>query len=471
MMRLILLSALISVVASASCPTGCSCRNRYVDCSGRRHTTMPDFSSLGVASNYDTLDMRNNNLTTLDNASFVGAPFETVYLSHNNLADRFISAGAFEGLVDSVKILDLGFNNIQKLPTALKELNMVEELDVSHNPMRFSNSFPADIMRAMGDTITAFTFGNNQLVSWPESLNHFVQLQKLHVDQLGSFMQVLTPEAFHGFETTLLYLKIENTNLIAVPIGISKLKNLEELHFDDNPQITDKGVLIQSFPLKFEPPKLRIVSLDGDGLTKFPPVLKYLRALDKLSLDRNLLDFLSDASIEGNVTATELSLVNCGLDRIPGALSDLHYLTHLDLSQNDIKTIEHNDLENLPTLEQLVIQNASLEYISNNAFAALHHLVSLDLRLTNLKQVPIALNLMHPCPAKVDLIGNKVDCMCETLVWLATKTEWCQAQGSPMDITGDCDTIDSTVKNYVAKYIPNCPQYKVDHNIAPYNHG
>lgn len=180
-MRLILLSALISAVTSASCPTGCSCRNRYVDCSGRRHTTMPDFSSLGVASNYDTLDMRDNNLTLLDNTSFVGAPFKTVYLSHNNLADRFISAGAFEGLVDSVKILDLGFNNIQKLPTALKELNMIEELDVSHNPMRFSNSFPADIMRAMGDTITAFTFGNNQLVSWPESLNHFVQLQKLHV--------------------------------------------------------------------------------------------------------------------------------------------------------------------------------------------------------------------------------------------------------------------------------------------------
>lgn len=73
---------------------------------------MFDFFFLGVVLNYDILDMRNNNLIMLDNVSFVGVFFEIVYLLYNNLVDRFILVGVFEGLVDFVKIFDLGYNNI-----------------------------------------------------------------------------------------------------------------------------------------------------------------------------------------------------------------------------------------------------------------------------------------------------------------------------------------------------------------------
>lgn len=136
---------------------------------------MFDFFFLGVVLNYDILDMRNNNLIMLDNVSFVGVFFEIVYLLYNNLVDRFILVGVFEGLVDLVKIFDFGFNNIQKLLIVLKELNMVEELDVFYNLMWFLNFFFVDIMRVMGDMIIVFIFGNNQLVSWLEFLNYFVQ--------------------------------------------------------------------------------------------------------------------------------------------------------------------------------------------------------------------------------------------------------------------------------------------------------
>ena len=468
-MLLIVLSAIV-LVAGAACPHDCSCRNRYVDCVGRRHLTIPDFSSLNVATDYDVLDMRDNNLKSLDNSSFTNAPFKTVYLSRNMLDDRNISAGAFGGLGNSVKYLDLSYNRIQNLPVALKQLDQIEDVDVSHNPMRLSKSFTTDIMRAMGDTILSFTFGNDNLFAWPESLNHFVQLQRLHVDQLGAYMQILEHEAFHGFETTLQYLKIENTNLIAVPIGISKLRNLQELHFDNNPQVSDRGVLIQSFPLVDGSPKLRVVSLDRDGLTKFPPVLKYLRALESLSLDGNALDFLSDASISGNVTASNLSLVDCSLDRIPGALSDLKYLTNLDLSQNDIRTIEQNDLRDLPKLQKLVIQNASLEYISNNAFENLPDLMNMNFKNTKLTQVPQALNTTYPCASTVDVSGNSLDCMCETLVWLKTKSDWCRDNGTPMTVIGTCDTIFSTIRHYIDTYIPKCPEYKELNNIPPYDH-
>jgi leucine-rich repeat protein SHOC2 len=420
-----------------------------------------------VAAEYDVLDLRGNSITSLNNRSFANGPFKTVYLSNNGLNDSGISVGAFDGLKESVTFLDLSHNNIRHLPTALKQLDKIEELDVSHNPMRSTADFKDDVMRAMGDTITSFTFGSNQLLSWPTTLNHFVQLQKLHVDQMGRFVKVLPPEPFHGFDTTLLYLKIENTNLVAVPLGISKLKNLQELHFDDNPQVMDRGVLIQSFPLKSQ--KLRTVSLNGDGLTKFPPVLKYLRALDNLSLDRNILDFLSDASISGNVTVSNLSLIDCGLDRIPGALADLNYLISLDLSENAIRTIEQNDLRNLPNLQHLKIRNSSLEYISKTAFENFHNMKSLNFQNTKLTQVPEAVSLLRPCVTNLDLSGNKVDCMCETLVWLGNKTEECQRSGLAMQIKGDCDTIISSVEDYVQKYIPRCPQYKEEHHIAPYN--
>ncbi|XP_062601062.1 leucine-rich repeat and death domain-containing protein 1-like [Saccostrea cucullata] len=453
--------------ADAVCPSGCSCRARYVDCVARGHTHIPSFSASNVAAEYDVLDLRQNSITSLNNGSFTNAPFKTVYLSNNGLNDSLISTGAFEGLKDSVTYLDLSHNSLHHLPAALKDLNKIEDLDVSHNPMLSSRDFKDDVMKAMGDTITSFTFGSDQLFGWPTTLNHFVQLQRLHVDEMGRFMKVLPPEAFHGFETTLLHLTIEHTHLVAVPIGISRLRNLEELHFDDNPEVTDRGVLIQSFPLSSH--KLRTVSLNADGLTKFPPVLKYLRGLSNLSLDRNVLDFLSDASISGNVTVVNLTLIDCGLDRIPGALADLDFLTTLDLSKNAIRTIEQNDLRNLPNLQHLKIQNASLEYISNTALENLHNLVSLDFKNTKLTQVPQAVNLLHPCVAQLHLDGNKIDCMCETLVWLANKTEECLTNRTPMTITGECDTIDSKVNDYVTNYVPKCPQYKEERHIAPYD--
>lgn len=454
-------------VTDAACPTDCSCRSRYVDCARRRHTSVPSFAGVNVAADYDVLDLSENSITSLNNRSFANAPFKTVYLSNNGLNDSGISVGAFDGLKDSVTHLDLSHNNIRHLPTALKELSKIEDLDVSHNPMRYTNDFKDEVMKALGDTITSFTFGSSQLLSWPTTLNHFVQLQSLHVAEMGRFIKVLPPESFHGFETTLLYLKMENTKLVAVPLGISRLRNLQELHFDDNPQVTDRGILIQSFPIRSQ--KLRTVSLNGDGLTKFPPVLKYLRALKNLSLDRNILDFLSDASISGNVTVSNLSLIDCGLDRIPGALADLDYLNRLDLSQNAIRTIEQNDLRNLPYLQHLKIQNSSLEYISKTAFENFNNLASLNFENTKLTQVPEAVNLLHPCVTSLDLSGTKLDCMCETLVWLNNKTEECRRSGRAMQIKGECDTIISSVENYVKTYIPRCPQYKEEHNIAPYN--
>ena len=233
-------------------------------------------------------------------------------------------------------------------------------------------------MKALGDTLHDFSFGSRQLDEWPKTLNHFQELQKLTVDGLSNRIRVVPPEGFHGFETTIFELTIKNTDLIAVPIGISKLRNLKILHFDNNPYVSDRGVLVQSFPIIAGHHRLQELSLNYDGLTKFPAVIKYLRNLTKLSLDGNALDFISDTTLEGNITVTELTLKDCSLGRIPGALSDLRYLTSLDLSRNPIRTIEKNDVDGLQQLNHLTVSNTSLEYISDDSFTRLHNLVSLN---------------------------------------------------------------------------------------------
>ncbi|KAK3096032.1 hypothetical protein FSP39_022183 [Pinctada imbricata] len=287
---------------------------------------MPSFSSADrIGLDYHILDASNNRISYLTSSSFANAPFTKVILSNNELnsSTTSIPDNAFNGDEKSIFELDLSSNHLTSLPLALTHLSNITMLDVTDNPIAYSTDFTYRAMKAMGDSMRDFRFGSQQLEEWPKTLNHFQQLQKLEVDGISSRLQVVPPEGFRGFETTLLELNIHHTSLIGVPIGISKLRNLQTLHFDDNPYVKNRGVLVQSFPIFGTSHKLRELTLNNDGLTKFPEVIKYLRGLQSLSLDENILDFVSDANLLGNITINSLTLRNCKLSRVPGALSDL----------------------------------------------------------------------------------------------------------------------------------------------------
>lgn len=448
------------------CPLVCSCIADTVSCRNRNLNTVPSFDANDF-NGVKVLDLSYNNFTSLPSNAFSNAHCEKLLLHHNRI--HSIASDSFgASLSKEIQYLDISNNQLTTLPHALGNLSILKSLNVSNN---FQGGNVLDltdsVMKALGDTITEFVFGSLQQEEWPRTLNHLQTLERLEVTGLHPSLTIIPPEGFHGFETTVTEMSIHDTNLLAVPLGISSLRNLKTLNFDYNINTGDQGMLIQSFPTG-NGTKLVNLSLKGNSLTVFPSVLKYLNHLVKFTIDDNPLDFLSEESAENLKTLQELSIRNCSLERIPAALSTIANLKAIDLSKNAIETIEQRDLVGFANITSLTLSDMPLKYISRDSLQPLYSMKELIMNNTQLTEVPIAINFTTSL-VKVSIGMNHLDCMCENMVWLLVKLSRCSTPSTrPMTVIGDCDTIHSTVEDYLTHYTPNCPGYKEACNIAPY---
>lgn len=463
--HIIALSLLVTAIQG--CPQICNCIGDTISCRNRNLHTVPAFG-LSDFHGVKVLDLSFNNFTSLPRNSYTNVHLEKLLLNNNHL--RFMDDETFKGLENELKHLDISNNQLTSLPLALGTLSKLKVLNVSNN---FVGNNVLDmtesVMRALGDTITDFTFGSKMQRTWPVTVTtHLQDLHRLEVTGLHPSFTIIPSNAFHSFETTLFELSIHNTNLLVVPLGISNLRNLDILHFDYNHNTGDQGMLLQSFPTSNRS-KLTTLSLKGDSLTVFPRVLRYLQKLVKFSIDDNPIDFLSENSVEGLSSLRELTLRNCSLERVPAALATIPHLETIDLSLNTIETIEQRDLEGFSRIKTLVLSNMPLKYISRDSLRPLHSIKEITMNNTLLTEVPRALNFTTTLE-KVNIGNDRLDCMCENMVWLLHRLVGCNAKGTrQFKVFGDCDTIHSTVDDYLTNYAPYCPQYKEICHIMPYN--
>lgn len=451
------------------CPISCSCIADEIACSYRRLTSLPSFSSSDFI-NVRVLDLSHNNFTSLPSNAFQNAKIETLRLNNNHI--RSISNGSFNGLESTLQNLDLSNNELIKLPSALSDLNVLRSLNVSNNYRGSTNlELTASVMRALGDTVTEFTFGSVEQLEWPFELGaHLQTLHRLEVTSLHPDLIVIPPTGFHSFESTLTDLSIHDTNLLAVPLGISNLWNLKTLNYDYNLNTGDRGILLQSFPTSNKS-KLETLTLKGDRLTVFPLVLKYLRHLKSFSIDDNALKLVSEETVEGLNTLQTLTIRNCSLERIPAALGNINLLRDIDFSFNSIETVEQRDLVGFGHIQKLTLANTPLKYISRDSLQPLLTLRDLNLNNTELTQVPMAINATTTL-LKISMGGNQLDCMCENLGWLLYKEVGCNKTAHhQFRVIGECDTIHATLDHYLKTYVPDCPGYKEKCQIPPYNTG
>lgn len=461
-----ILALSLLVTAIQGCPHICNCIGDTISCRNRNIHTVPAFSSSDF-NGVKVLDLSFNNFTSLPRNAFSNAQFEKLLLNNNHF--RFMDNDTFMGLESEIKHLDISNNQLTSLPFAFAKLSNLKVLNASNN---FVGNTVLDmtesVMRALGDTITDFTFGSKMQRTWPVTVTtHLQDLHRLEVTGLHPSLTILPSTAFHSFETTLFELSIHNTNLLVVPLAISNLRNLDILHFDYNHNTRDQGMLLQSFPTSNQS-KLTTLSLKGDSLTVFPRVLRYLKKLVKFSIDDNPIDFLSESSVEGLSSLRELTLRNCSLERIPAALATIPQLETIDISFNAIETIEQRDLEGFSRIKNLVLSNMPLKYISRDSLKPLDSIKEITMNNTLLTEVPFALNFTTTLE-KVNIGSDRLDCMCENMVWLLHKLVGCNAKGTrQFKVFGDCDTIHSTVDDYLTNYAPYCPGYKEMCNIMPY---
>ncbi|KAJ8309807.1 hypothetical protein KUTeg_011672 [Tegillarca granosa] len=444
------------------CPASCQCANREINCNGQRLTSVP---SVLQQYNYDKLDLSNNFLTVIGPDAFAPFGVKEILLSHNNITH--IENYAFRGLENKVEKLDISNNKLTVLPDALSHLNTLSTLDVSGNPIPASG-FTEQIMRAIGNTLTKFVFGHpTVLTKWPSSTSHFPRLTDLELN--GAYIFYLPQNSFHSFERTLTNLTIKNTQMSTVPLGLSRLPRLTEFHFDHNLNAGDDGIIEQSF---VGLSRLRILSLRDNGLNRFPFVLKPLVELNDLSLDDNKLLVISDEAVKyiNNSRIQNLRLVNCSLDRIPGAITgrngNLQHLQLLDFSKNNIKSLDRTDLQNLHSLQTLSLAgNKNLSYVSDSALSNLPSLEYIDFSNTHLQTIPNALKNI-PNLRYLNLLNDDIECTCDLVDFKLRVDTWPLGSGR---IIGNCATISSNIRNYLDRFVVNCPDYVTKHATNVHN--
>ncbi|KAI6218231.1 hypothetical protein M3Y99_01721300 [Aphelenchoides fujianensis] len=213
-----------------------------LDYSERELTEMPDeFFALEEAELVTELDLSRNRFATAPKELFSMSSLTSLNLSSNGLRSLPNDIAALQNL----RRLDLRNNELSELPEAVCKLHNLEVLILSGN--RFKD-FPTALLHL--PELVELQMGANRLDNVPKEIS---QLKTLEILYLGDnrLQSPAPPDRFGvGPKPTgdaagqlpglnsLRTLTLHNNRLRALPTGIARLPNLEQLNIRNNPLIT-----------------------------------------------------------------------------------------------------------------------------------------------------------------------------------------------------------------------------------------
>ncbi|KAI3970835.1 hypothetical protein MKX01_024482 [Papaver californicum] len=165
---------------------------------------------------------------------------------------------------------------------------------------------------------------------------------------------------------------LTNNKIIDVPMGISRLINMQRLILADN--------VIEHLPVNLgKLQSLKVLTLDGNQMTTLPDELGMLVRLERLSISRNLLTGLPETigslrslsllnvsnnklkslpeSIGSCFSMEELQANDNYIDELPSSVCNLVHLKSLCLDNNDVKEIPLNLLKDCKALQNISLHD------------------------------------------------------------------------------------------------------------------
>lgn len=307
---------------------------RKIEFQGNEVEKLP--SSISAASRLTYLDISNNRLLELDNASLENhASLVALKMANNRLRVLPECFSRFR----SLRSLNISSNYLTHLPTFICELVTLVDLDVSFNMIK---SFPLEIGQLCA--LERLTATNNRLsgltptFSMLGSLKELdIRYNKLHdVDVVSELPRLELVIAGHNTITCFqnnftklraLHLNSNGITRFNLPVAMPTLKLLN----------LSNGKIAALNETVFERlPNLEKLILDKNHIVSFPPQIGKLKKLEHMSCFNNELASLPKEI--GQLTELKfLDLHDNNLKALPGELWQLVNLRTLNLSSNILK--------------------------------------------------------------------------------------------------------------------------------------
>jgi len=257
--------------------------------------------------------------------------------------------------LQSLKYLDLSYNKIKNLPNSIGKLHSLTYLNLKHNNL-------TDVPDIMGDLVNLKTLDlrANNLRYVPKSLNKLTKLEELILH--GNKLDDLTL-SFNNSSLKLLELGLNNLNhipkgfkylnslkrlglgsnkIIEVPFWIRKLTSLEELHLYNN-NINELPSSIGKLS------NLKELTLWNNNLRTLPQTFKSLTNLKRLNLSWNkfevIPDILPDSLEILSLWGNNLKIIHEATKNLKNLrILDLNFNKNLEITENIRKKLEKNGL-------------------------------------------------------------------------------------------------------------------------------
>ncbi|XP_072143995.1 uncharacterized protein rk [Dermacentor andersoni] len=260
---------------------------------------------------------------------------EVLILRKNHISD--IDPRAFHGL-RSLQAIDLSHNKLTHLPIALSSLNMLKELIISDNQIRFLGE---DSFRSNGG-LTLLELANNPLESFDrKTFSRLPYLKRLLVKEARALEHFPDLNGTHSLEQ----IRLSRARLSSVPNdlcrAVPKLKILYLMsnHLTQVPNLTDCSELL-ILDLTYN----RIEFLDNS------PFLS-LKKLRDLNLGNNLIRRIEDTAFHGLTSLQVLALQKNGIREIhPDSFVPTAKLQDLNLADNAFPAMPYRGLRGLHRL-------------------------------------------------------------------------------------------------------------------------
>ncbi|XP_065156007.1 chaoptin-like [Atheta coriaria] len=301
-------------------------------------------TSLSKLVSVTSLDLSNNNLTSISNELFT-ANINIQYLNLSNSQIKHIVPNAFIYL-SKLEVLDLSMNMLLNV----HQNNLLNLKDISY------------IFHNLSALHTLILFGNN-ISNFDNALGYLPSLEELDLSHqnLNSISNELFPEI-----SALRKLNMSN-NIISkiTPNAFKNLKELMILDLSNNKLNVLNPISLQDSQNPNTPKyifdnlqKLHTIILFVNNISNFDNALGYLPSLHKLDLTYQNLSSISNKMFPEISAIKYLNISNNKINQIyPNTFVNMQNLEHLDLSHNQIKNMHIASLHGL-----LVLQSLNLSY-------------------------------------------------------------------------------------------------------------